>query len=505
MDDDTGSSGPTRTIGAFWAVLACAALAALCGGPQNEVLAESAEILAESAKVLADSVEGLDVSGADLAAAEASNAMQALLIYLPFILALILLSGFFSASEVAFFSIQRLRLRGLRESGGFTGRLVAEMMDHPGRLLTTILVGNMIVNTLIAVLLPFRMQRFLESVPWFPSYMSYPFTIALCTALLVFFGEVAPKVFAVRVSEVFARAVAVPMRTVDFILAPVRWAVLGFTDFLFRVTRFNDIKAAPFITDEEFKSVLSVGEVHGVIEEEGRQMIQGILEFRDAQLREILVPRPDVVALSEEATVGEALELFREREFSRMPVYRGDLDHVTGVLFAKDLLPSVVKERLDSPIRDLARPARFVPETMTIHGFVKDAQRMRRHLAIVVDEYGGTEGIVTLEDAIEEVVGDISDEEEEAKPLVERLESGRFRVDGGLPLDELSDLLGIDIEDEKHETVAGFFMERTNKIPATGDTVEHRGAIFTVEEVDGKRASRVSIEVLDKSHREKKT
>jgi len=414
----------------------------------------------------------------------------------PVIISLIFLLGgsaFFSASEVAFFAIHKVRLRGMAESRSALSRLVAQMMEHPNRLLITILIGNMIVNVLISVLLPDPLDHFLSELTQQSSAVTIPLAVIISTFILVIVGEITPKVIAVRMNESYARAAVFPMLVIDRILYPVRWAALGFTEGLFRVTRFNDIKAAPFITDEEFLHVLSDSEARGVIEEEEGQMIQGILESSDALLREILVPRPDVIAIDETATVKDALDLFRENEFSRMPVYNADLDHVHGVLFAKDLLPYVVGGELEKVIKPMCRRPNFVPETMTVRGFMRDAQRKRMHLSIVVDEYGGTAGIATLEDAMEEIVGDIRDEDEVEPLLYKQLGAGKFQVDGGLPLDELSELLGVEIPDEEHETVAGFFIEQTNKIPEIGDTLTHDGMLFVIDAVDGKRAEKLTV------------
>ena len=474
MDDDADPLRPGIRLAVIVALLcACVCMASGVAGAQS---------------ASGPALSGEDTSIAALPIYEIVSPAFALLV-----LVLILLSGFFSASEVSFFSIHQVRLRGLAESGGRTGRLVSAMMERPGQLLTTILVGNMVVNVLNSVLLPGRVQNILEGHFLLPGPAAYLMTVLICTAFLVYFGEITPKVFAVRVSELFARTAAFPLKFVDWVLGPVCWGLIRFTNFVFRVTRFNDIQAAPFITDEEFKSLLAHSGEQGVIEEEEGQMIQGILEFRDALLREILVPRPDIIAISEEATVADALELFREHEFSRMPVYRDDLDHITGTLFAKDLLPRIARGEREKRVRTLARPAHFVPVTMTIHGFVKDAQRVRMHQAVVVDEYGGTEGIVTLEDAIEEVVGDIQEEDRNEKPLFQLLGDGAYRVDGRLPLDELSELIGIDIQDEEHETVAGFLMDQTNKVPEVGDRVRYLGAVFTVERVEGKRVASLRV------------
>lgn len=473
MEDDAGSSCRRRIIATLLIVLAVVAVSALGGaqtaGPESAVTPD--QTMDRVVAILSPSV---------LAA----------------VLILLGLSAFFSASEMAFFTIHRVRLRALRESGGLTGVLVATMMDHPGRLLTTVLVGNMIANVLISVLLPARVERLLAEVGGMPAVPAYVVTVCLCTAALVFFGEITPKIVAVRINEVFARAAVVPLQAADALLTPIRWAVLHITDFLFRVTRLNGIQAAPFITDEEFKSVLADTEAHGgVIEAEEGQMIQGILEMGDALVREILVPRPDVVALPYNATVRQAVEVYREHEYSRMPVFVDDLDHVTGILFAKDLLPYLSRGELEAPIKKIARPAYFVPETMTVRGFLKDVQRRRVHLAIVVDEYGGTEGIVTLEDALEEVVGEIRDEDEDEDLVVERLDERTYRIGGNLPLDDLSELLGVPIEDEEHETVAGFLMEQSNKVLEVGDRVAYGGAVFTVEAMKGKRASSLVLEL----------
>ncbi|MFA6240737.1 MAG: hemolysin family protein, partial [Candidatus Hydrogenedentales bacterium] len=330
------------------------------------------------------------------------------------VVALLCCSAFFSGSETAFFAIHKLRLRSMRDEGSVGGALVAKTMDHPGRLLTTILVGNTIVNVLISIFLGSHVQDLLHHYfPTLPEAGAYLLAVLLCTSTLVFFGEISPKVFAVRASERIARVTVFPLLAADRVLAPIRDGLLWITEGLFRLTRFRQLHAAPFITDEELRSALTDGEAQGVIEDDERQMIEGILEFSDVQLREILVPRPDVIALSEDASVAEALDAVRTHEYSRMPVYRDSLDCVVGVLLAKDLIPCIARGELQRTIKGLIKPVHFVPAMMTVQQFVADAQRHRAHLAVVVDEYGGTAGIVTLEDAVEQVVGEIMDEDEQ--------------------------------------------------------------------------------------------
>jgi putative hemolysin len=420
------------------------------------------------------------------------------------------LSAFFSSSEIAFFTLTRWKLRSMQEEGTVRGRLVARLMEHPGKFLSTVLVGNTVVNVLIGILLGTRAEAAFEALLEGPvagpageevqTATAYVLAVVLTTGLLVFFGEIIPKVFAVRLSEAYVRLAVLPMMAAERVFHPVAQGVLWLTNAIFHATRFHEIHAAPFITDEEFKAVLFEGEAQGVIDEDERQMIQGILEFRDVLLREILIPRPDVVALPETATVADALQLLHDEEYSRVPVYAEDLDHITGILFMKDLLPSFAKGDRQREVRELARPAYFVPEIMTVKRFVEDTQRQRVHLAIAVDEYGGTAGIVTLQDAIEEVVGDIPAEEEE--PEFVKVSDTEYRMDGSFSLDEFNELTGIAVEDEEHETLGGFLMDLSEKVLEPGDVIEHPGAVFRVEKMDGKRVESVRVDITPQPQEE---
>lgn len=417
----------------------------------------------------------------------------------------LLLSGFFSGSETAFFSLHRLRLRALEEEGTSTGTLVARLISHPGRLLTTILVGNTIINILIGIFLGARVETLFAKYTPLTGVASFASAVSVTTLVLVFFGEVLPKMIAVRFNERFARVVAYPMSLADRLLAIPRISCLWITESLFRITRFNDLRAAPFITDDEFRAVLAEGEARNVIETGDLEMIQGILESNDSMLKEILVPRPAVTALPETATVRDAIELLRETEFSRVPMYEEDLDHVTGILVAKDMLAAIRRDKMDVPISTLKRPAQFVPQVMTVQQFVRDAQRTRTHLAVVVDEYGGTAGIVTLEDAMEEVVGDILDEGEDEAVLYEQVGAREYIVEGAIPLDDLSALIGTDMEDDQHETLGGFIMDQGDRIPEEGDTINHQGVKFTVVQVDGKRVESVRMRVPKEEDRDEES
>ena len=417
-------------------------------------------------------------------------------------LLLVFVSGFFSATETAYFSLNRMRLRKMQESGQMLQMLAARHMEHPGKLLASLLMGNMIANILLGVVLAEPSEDYFEKCLMLPPSLSYVLALVSTTMFIVFFAEISPKVSVVRNGEWFATVAALPLAIIDFFIAPLRDGAVFLVGIIFKVTGFSKLPPAPFITDDEFLSVLSEGEATGAIERGEREMIQGILEFSEVMLKEVLVPRPDMIALPEGATVREAVALFRDQEYARMPVYKENLDNIVGVLYAKDLLPYSEEADIDRPILPLLRKVHFVPETMTVQGFVKLAQRLRTHMAIVVDEYGGTEGLITLQDALREVVGDIGDDVEESPPGYTKLHEGTYRIDGSLSLHELEELTGVTFEDEEHTTVAGFLMDKTDKIPGVGERIEHNGVVFTVEKVDGKRVSQLRLQVLDKQAQE---
>ena len=487
---------PSRGLAVAWPVLGAVLAGLLIGlhGVADPEPAPESEAIEASELLEADTWEEALTTAPPGAREPWTRYMPVSMLFT--IAALLGLSAFFSGSETAFFSIHKIRLRAMAEDERYTARLVARMLEQPGHLLTTILVGNILINVLIGVLLGSRIELVFRHSAGLSPLLAYPIAVAVAAVAIVFCGEILPKVAAVTLSEAFARTASIPLVGAERVLAPLRVAVMRLTDFIFYAIGFHESHAAPFITDDELKSVISETEVAGVIEEEEREMIRGILEFSNVTLREILVPRLDVVAIPQEASVADALAMIRKHEFSRMPVYQDDLDHITGVLMMKDLLPPFANGKVDTPVAELARPPHFVPEVMKVQQFVKEAQRRRTHLAIVVDEFGGTAGIVTLEDAIEEVVGDILDENEQQEDGPEHLGEGVYRVEGGMDLEDLSELIGRTLEDEEHETVAGFLMNHTDKVLETGDQVELSGILFTVESCDNKRVGHVRLQIL---------
>jgi putative hemolysin len=422
------------------------------------------------------------------------------LILTPFILGSTFLLGcmsaFFSASEVAFLSLNKVELRKMGDSENLILRMVARIMKRPGSLLTTVLMGNTVVNILLTITFADPLAKTFRESLLLPSSQSYALSVVITTCVLLFFCEILPKVFAAMDPRSFAISAVVPLFLADKAMALPRYAATSLVGFVFKITGLSQIKPAPFLTDDEFLSILSEGEASGIIEEDERQMIEGILEFSDMTLRNILVPRPDIVGVKESASVIEALEIVRNHEYSRMPVYRDDLDHITGILYAKDLLPVVEGIGLEKPITVYMRPPHFVPETMIIGNFIKMAQRLHIHIAVVVDEYGGTEGIVTLQDALREVVGDIGEEDDLEESLVKVISNGIWQIAGNYPLDEFENLTGISSDDDEHTTVGGFLMALSDKILEPGDELDYSGLHFEIKDVDKKRVTHVLVKDL---------
>ncbi|MFA7693208.1 MAG: HlyC/CorC family transporter [Candidatus Hydrogenedentes bacterium] len=422
------------------------------------------------------------------------------------VLALVLggFSAFFSASEVAFLSLNKVELRAMHASGRGLQFLAAHLMRRPGSLLTTILMGNTFVNIMLSIVFVKPLASVFQSTFQFHLPQALAIAVILTTALILFFCEILPKVFATTCPRLLAVSASVPMYVIDWIIMPFRYVAMLLVNFMFKITRLAEVKAAPFLTDEEFLSLVSDGEASGIIEEEERQMIKGILEFDAVTLEEILIPRPDIVGISETATIAEALETVRRYEFARMPVFLEDLDHISGILYAKDLLPVMEKGAMDDLVRSYMRPPHFIPATMSVGDFVKTAQKSRIHISIVVDEFGGTEGLVTLQDALREVVGDIGEEDDMDLPLCEEIAPREWIMAGNYPLDEFEELTGIESGDEEHTTVGGFLMTLSDKILEPGDELNFSRLHFYVKEVEGKRITQVLIKEMPEPATEEK-
>jgi putative hemolysin len=385
------------------------------------------------------------------------------------------LSAFFSGSETALISLSRVDLQRLRERGGRRGAIIRDLKAHTSRLLATILIGQNLFNSAVSALAT------LLATAWFGEAYGVPAAVLFATVALFVFGEMAPKAIGAASPLAISRAVAIPLSVVTRVLAPIATVVVKIT------TRMLDLlgipEKTPTLTEEEMKSVFNLGADEGVIHGDERRLLHKVLEFGDKTVRDIMVPRTKVIALPETAKFDDVRLVLHEHKVSRLPVYRGSLDNVVGILHAKDLFDlSDEEERSFSLDRYLDAPF-LVPEFKRAEDLFREMRRRRTHMAVVVDEHGGTAGIATIEDAIEELLGPIQDEfDEEETPGFVAAGERTYLLEGSFRLDDIEDQFGIAFPRDEAETIAGHLMLRFGRIPRKGERWKGRRAEFVIED-----------------------
>jgi len=407
---------------------------------------------------------------------------------------LLVLSAFFSGSETALFAVPRFRLDGMRDSEDRRARRVAQLLSRPNHLLVAILVGNLIVNIALTEILGYRIGQWCTERQW-SEIAAYLFATGVMTILLLSLGEITPKVIAVQNPEPISLWLAGPIALFYRLISPVQHVLEVVVGTAIAAMRIFHLQADPFVTEEDVITALDMGERQGVVEREERRMIQSIFEFSDIQVEQIMVPRPDMVVIPVESTRRAALETVNTSGYSRIPVYDKSVDHVVGLLYGKDLLASVERDDLESPVEPLLRQPYFIPPTKRVRELAAELRRRKTHMAIVVDEYGGTAGLITLEDVLEEVLGEIEDERDQPEQMVQRLDETTLLLDARIELDEVESLLGAELPEHEHNTLGGLVMELLGHVPTGGERTQCCNAVLVVDEVRGRRIRRVRIEL----------
>ncbi len=404
---------------------------------------------------------------------------------------LLYLSGVFSGSETALFSLSRLEVSEMDERSR-----IRRLLKAPDRLLITILLGNTLVNVAASSLGAVVALTVLHAIG-LSDAASIAIEVGVVTFVILVVGEVAPKMYAMQHNRAFANRAAPVLVAIGRLMAPIICSVHWIVSKLGRL----DEGEAPFVTAAELRTMVAISEHEGTLEEDERDMIDSVMEFGDTVIRELMVPRVDMECFDETVTVSEAIATFREHGLSRMPVYRDDIDHIVGVLYAKDLLKIDFEQAGGDSISGLLREATFTPESKSAGELLRELQHRRIHIAIVVDEYGGTAGIVTLEDLVEEIVGEIRDEHDEERPLFRVLDSKTLVADGAIRLDLLADELDVpEFESEGIETLGGYLMVAFGRIPSVGEKLDRDGFEFTVEKLDEQRITSVTVVRLDETN-----
>jgi putative hemolysin len=416
------------------------------------------------------------------------------------IVVLIALNAYFAAAEMSLVSARRTALQSAADKGSVGARVALRLLDDPNRLLSAISVAITLVGftaaSLAAVTFEKPLADLLRSagVTWVTPVASglavFLVTIAVTYFTLVF-GELAPKRLGLERSVRVAQSVARPVAWLAVALTPLIWVLGRSTDAVARILGVHGTAVAHGVSEEEIR--LLVRDQATLLEEEKR-MIGGVLEIGNTVAREIMVPRVDVVMIEDTVSVGEALPRFRSSGFSRVPVFHDDPDSVVGVALLKDLLQPVAAGRLDAPLAGHARPPLFVPETKQILDLLQEMRVSHNHMVIVVDEHGGTAGIVTIEDIIEEIVGEIADEYDRDHRFIEPAGDGEWVVDGRLPVEDAIENLSLPIpEAEEYDTLAGWVLSELGHIPVVGECVDVAGARVRVEGVRRRRISRLRV------------
>ncbi len=409
------------------------------------------------------------------------------------LLVLLALSAFFSSSEIAMFNLPRHRLEGLVEEGRPRAKLVQQLKEDPHRLLVTILVGNNIVNVAMSSIATALLAM------WVSQAASVAIATFGVTAVVLLFGESAPKSYAVENTESWALRIARPLQISEKLLWPMIFVFDHLTRIVNNMTGSETTLESSYVSRSEIQNLIKTGEQEGVIEEDERQMLQRIFRFNNTIAKEVMTPRLDMTAVDVETSLEEALETAIQSGHARLPVYEGSLDNIIGVLHIRDLVRDYLYgEAEDITLEDVIEPTLHVPESKNVDELLTEMRERRVHMVVVIDEFGTTEGLITIEDMVEEIVGEIVEAEEDV-PIEDR-GNGTALVRGEVNIDEVNEQLGLDLpEGEEFETIAGFIFNRAGRLVDEGESIEYDSVRITVTKVENTRIRKVRLERLESS------
>ncbi len=418
------------------------------------------------------------------------------------ILLLILINGFFVGAEIAFVSVRRTRLDELAESGDRRAKRAQRLMRDPGRFLAVIQVAITFLGALASAVAavsivtvvaePLRGVAFLADQADTIALLLVTFIVSVVSIVL---GELIPKGFALANPDRIALAVSGPITLFAKVVSPLVAVLVLLTKIISKPFGIDPTRT-PELSAAEIRLIVEQGSQQGVLEAEEEQMISAVMSLSDSKLHEVMVPRIDIVAIDQEASFDDAVTLVLTEGHSRTPLYKESVDHIVGILYAKDLLRIIAAGGPRPRLRDIMRPALFVPESQSVDDLLHELQRRRVHMAIVLDEYGGTAGLVTIEDLLEEIVGEIQDEFDEEEPMKVMVRDGEAILDGRADIDLLGELVNPPLEledDEEYDTVGGFVYHRIGRVPVVGDTVAVDPFAITVIKVTGRRVGKVRV------------
>ncbi len=393
-------------------------------------------------------------------------------------LVLILLSAFFSSSETAYFNLRKHR-------GNFSNK-VKNIINEPEKLLVTILTGNTFVNIALGSLAAIVTHHYFGD-----SSSAILFEVLIVSIIILIFGEILPKIIALHNSEKLAELFKVPVKILLFLFTPFVYVSKIFTKIP-SLLQMNKEKI--FDSEEELKILTEIGEKEGTLQEEESDIIQSIFDFKDKHVREIMKPRVDMVAIESSSTIDDVMDLISIKQFSKIPVYKENIDKIVGIIYAKDLLPYLMGSRPNISIVKLARAPFFVPETKEIDDLMEEFKNKKMNIAIAVDEWGGTSGLITLEDIVEEVLGEIQDPYDTDQSLIFKQKDGSMIIDAKITIYDLEEEIEIEFPEEReYDTLGGFILQSVGNIPKVEEEINYNQYKIIVKSIDGNRIDKIHL------------
>jgi CBS domain containing-hemolysin-like protein len=405
---------------------------------------------------------------------------------------LVLLGSVLAVAEASLTRMSRVRAIALREEGRRNAGVLEELESNPPRYLNSVYLAVMLVQNGSAILVAILAERIYGGLG--VALLSFGFTVAYFVMV-----EAMSKTFGVLHSDRAALALAPIVWGLGRALALPTRALIGLANALLPG---RGLKQGPFVSEEEIRSMAEVGHEEGVIEADEKDLIHSIFEFGDTVVREVMVPRPDMITAPIESGMPEVLNLMLRHGYSRIPMYRESVDEIVGVVYAKDVLRHLHAGKENVRLESIAREPYFVPETKKVAELLREMQQRRVHIAIVLDEYGSTAGLVTIEDLLEELVGEIADEYDREEPEMERVDGDSFRVNGRFSIDDLNQMLDVELPHDEWDTVAGLMYGLLGAVPTQGEEVSFDNLTFTAEKVQGRRIAKVLIKKAEPTEAE---
>jgi CBS domain containing-hemolysin-like protein len=397
---------------------------------------------------------------------------------------LLFLSAFFSSAETAFSSVNKIRLQYYADEGRRGAKKAFIISKNFDEALSTILVGNNLVNIAAATI---SSQL---AIGLFGPNMGVFISTFVVTILVLIFGEILPKSLAKEYAESYSLKISGILSLLIKLFHPITWMFIQLRKAVSAL--INNKEVHPSMTEEEIKVMIEISEEEGVIEKHEKELVHRSLEFNDIIVAEILRPRTDIIAVNQNSTIEEIKEVFFREQYSRIPVYDGNIDNITGILSEKDFLKLLIQEN-ESKLQELFRYPLFVVESMKVSTLLPQLQKQKTHMAIVIDEYGGTAGLITLEDILEEIVGEIWDEHDEKIKLLNQVDSKTYVISADYPLDEFARFTNVELPDSTYHTLGGWLTEQFQRIPHKGEQLTYEHVTLQIEEADEKRLRQIKI------------